>query len=243
MSTQSTQYDKIGSGYNSIKQLPSDLLDTATLLAHLGNIQGMDVLDLACGTGFMSGKAIEHGARRVVGIDISSGMIQAARRQFESDSRFEFYTADCSKPINMGKFDVVFACWLLNYASSVEEQLAMWQNILDHLKPGGRCIGVVPNFDMLEAPFPSGYQWGIEAKVLKHVRGGVKLQFTADICPHFTFECYMLQRGVYEYCSRKVGLTDIEWLDPIDPKDPRINFKALSRNMNSRCFQVWCTDE
>ncbi|KAJ5876030.1 S-adenosyl-L-methionine-dependent methyltransferase [Penicillium soppii] len=239
MTTQSTQYDKIGGDYSLIKQLPSDLLDTATLLAYLGNIQGMEVLDLACGNGFMSGKAIEHGARRVVGIDISSSMIQAASRQFEGDSRFEFYTADCSKPIHMGKFDIVFACWLLNYASSAEEQLAMWQNIFAHLKPGGRCIGVVPNFDMLETPFPSGYQWGIEAKVLKHVPGGVKLQFTADNCSHFTFECYMLQRAVYESCSRKAGFTDMEWLDPIDPKDPRINFEALSRTMNSRYFQAW----
>jgi SAM-dependent methyltransferase len=60
MSTQSTQYNNIGGHYDSIKQLPGNLLDTATLLTYVGDIEGLEVLDLACGSGFYSRKAIQR---------------------------------------------------------------------------------------------------------------------------------------------------------------------------------------
>lgn len=121
----SLQYDNIGGHYNSIKKQPVDLIHTATALAYIGNIEGQEVLDLACGSSYYSQKAVDQGARRVVGLDISSAMIEAARREFVAGDRFESHVAECCKPLDVGKFDVVLAMWFLNYADSAEVQLAM----------------------------------------------------------------------------------------------------------------------
>ncbi|KAF7158087.1 hypothetical protein CNMCM5623_002599 [Aspergillus felis] len=239
MSTQSTQYNDIGGHYDSIKQLPGNLLDTATLLTYIGDIEGLEVLDLGCGSGFYSRKAIQRGARRVVGLDISSSMIEAACRESEGDSRMEFYVADCSKPLNVGQFDIIFAFWFLDYAANAGEQVEMWRNIFANLKPGGRCIGITTNFDMLERPFPKGSQFGLEWKVLKHVPGGVKFKVSVAVSPPFDIEAYMLSKEVYEASAREAGFSLLEWLDPIDPKNPRIDFEPMARNMPSRYFQAW----
>jgi 2-polyprenyl-3-methyl-5-hydroxy-6-metoxy-1,4-benzoquinol methylase len=102
MSTQSSQYNNISGHYDSIQQLTGNLIDTATLLTYVGDIEGLEVLDLACGSGFYSRKAIQRRARRVVGLDISCSMIEAACRECEGDSCIEFYVTDCSKPLNVG---------------------------------------------------------------------------------------------------------------------------------------------
>jgi hypothetical protein len=69
-------------------------------------------------------------------------MIEAACRECEGDSRMEFYVADCSKPLNVGQFDIIFAFWFLDYAANAGEQVEMWRNVFANLKPGGRCIGL-----------------------------------------------------------------------------------------------------
>lgn len=108
-----------------------DLVHTAIALAYIGNIEGQEFLDLACGSGYYSQKAVDQGARRVVGLDILSAMIEAARREFVAGDRFEFHVADCCKPLDLGKLDVVLAMWFLNYAGSAEVQLAMWNPAAD----------------------------------------------------------------------------------------------------------------
>jgi hypothetical protein len=115
----------------------------------------------------------------------------------------------------------------------------MWRNVFANLKPGGRCIGITTNFDMLEHPFPKGHQFGLEWKILKHVPGGVKFKMSAAVSPPFDIEAYMLSKEVYESSAREAGFSLLEWLDPIDPKDPRIDFKTMSRNMPSKYFQAW----
>lgn len=234
----SVQYDEIGDNYTLLKQKPSSTLDTATLLTHLGNVDQLDVLDLACGTGYFAQKAVHQGARRVVGVDISPVMIDEARNHSKEDSRLEFYVGDCSKPLGVGTFDVILANWFLNYASNAEEQLTMWKNIHAHLKPGGRCIGITPNLELLKGPFPKGYRFGVALDVVGEVEDGVKYMVSVDN-PPFQFENYMLRKDVYEACARGAGLGQIEWLSAVDPKIPGLDFELLSRNMVSMYFQVW----
>ncbi|KAF7892517.1 uncharacterized protein EAF02_000055 [Botrytis sinoallii] len=160
-STPSTaQYDAIGSRYAAIKNQPGSSFELAAIQTHIGNITGLRILDLACGTGYYTQKLLEWGAERVVGIDISPAMIASARIQCggggdadtNSDNpKIAFRVADCSTPLeNLGeKFHLVLAVWLLNYASGRRELGAMWRNICAHLEPGGRCVGIVPNFESL----------------------------------------------------------------------------------------------
>lgn len=71
-----------------------------------------------------------------MGLDIST-MIEVAQREHEGDSHFKFCVTDCSQPLEVGKFDIVLAMWLLNYAPTAKDQSKIWQNMMCNLKPGG----------------------------------------------------------------------------------------------------------
>lgn len=64
-------YDAIGGQYQDVKDLPSALAERAGVLVACGDVTGLDVLDLACGTGFYTRILRSSGARRVVGVDVS----------------------------------------------------------------------------------------------------------------------------------------------------------------------------
>lgn len=104
------------------------------------------------------------------------------------------------------------------------------------MKSGGRCIGIIPNFSRFDEEAPEG-QLG-SMKVIEHVSDGVKYLYTLDVDPPISFEGYLLRRDVYESCAQKTGFASLQWLDPIDPKDPRLNFDALPRHRLCQPFEA-----
>lgn len=64
----------------------------AAILDALGPVEGLDVLDVGCGTGGLSGAIAARGGR-AVGVDISETMIDAAR-DLHPDARFEVADAE-----------------------------------------------------------------------------------------------------------------------------------------------------
>ena len=140
--TMSTQYDNIGEAYNIKKELTYTLLQDANVEAVIKPyIGGARVLDLACGHGLHSRACIGWGASSVVGVDISSTMIDVARRSTTSEN-IEYEVADCSKPKTYrgGEYDLVFAGWLLNYAPSGKDMANMFRNVALNLKDGGHFV-------------------------------------------------------------------------------------------------------
>ena len=74
-------------------------------------IKDATVLDLACGSGFFSHAFLRWGAGKVVGVDISSAMVEEARSLVQDSSEaVSFLVADCSKPAEYpgGPFDIIF---------------------------------------------------------------------------------------------------------------------------------------
>ena len=72
----STDYDAVTEEYKRSKLAPwRTCLERYSLLNLLGEVRGKSVLDLACGEGFYSRLIREQGAARVVGVDLSSGII------------------------------------------------------------------------------------------------------------------------------------------------------------------------
>ena len=73
------QYDAIAEAYQDSKQLPfRKAIERYTLFDALGNIDGMKVLDLACGEGFYTRLLKRAGAAAVTGVDVSAEMIRLA---------------------------------------------------------------------------------------------------------------------------------------------------------------------
>ncbi|KAI9640913.1 hypothetical protein NHQ30_010754 [Ciborinia camelliae] len=243
----SSQYDSIGHHYSAIKNQQATCFELAAIRTHIGDITGLRILDLACGAGFYTRKLVEWGAKTVVGIDISAAMIEAARIHCGANYRhFEFWIADCSKPLlNMGenfKFDIVLAIWFLDYAENEKELLAMWRNIFSALKPGGRCLAIVPNFEYLHSGFPSASRHGVTRKILHPVEHGVKFQVTVherdENSKPLVFEAYMWERELYEKCARRVGM-EMRWMEFVDPMVEGLDFEGFLEMPHFQFFVAW----
>lgn len=84
------------------------------------NLKDKTVLDIGCGFGWHCKYAVENGATRVVGIDLSKKMIQRATTQ-NNDSKIEYIQCaieDYTYPENT--FDIVISSLTLHYIESFD---------------------------------------------------------------------------------------------------------------------------
>src|SRR5262249_15116442 len=146
-SDMTTDYDTIAQEYKKAKLQPwRQHIECFTLCELIGDTRGKTVLDVACGEGFYTRVLARRGAARVVGVDLSQGMIDLARQEeMAHPLGIEYHQQDARQLSLPEPFDVVTASYLLNYASTREELLAMCQGIVRSLKPGGRLVAVNNN--------------------------------------------------------------------------------------------------
>ncbi|MCE9548256.1 MAG: class I SAM-dependent methyltransferase [Planctomycetia bacterium] len=70
---------KFSDDLRSVRPTPYHYVQETFLDSYFPNLAGSSVLEIGCGTGYWSGKAVAHAAR-VVGVDINRDYIEAARR-------------------------------------------------------------------------------------------------------------------------------------------------------------------
>lgn len=127
-------------------------------MVELANIQpGEAVLDLACGTGlatFAASVAVGSSGK-VVGVDVSRGMLAEAeaKKERHSQDNVEFIQhsitdLDTLAPITKGTFDVITCCAALVLLEHPVDALTQW---IDFLKPGGRLAVDVTHIQNLTA--------------------------------------------------------------------------------------------
>ncbi|MDO1605029.1 class I SAM-dependent methyltransferase [Lactobacillus sp. YT155] len=108
-----------------------------TLEKIMPDLKGKDFLDLGCGYGWHCFYAAEHGANKIVGVDLSKKMLEVANKK-NTSKKIEFINADISNiefPEN--SFDIVFSSLTFHYLESYEEMIL---NIKKYLKPEGQLI-------------------------------------------------------------------------------------------------------
>ena len=90
---------------------------------------GARVLDAGCGVGY--GSALLAGAaRRVVGVEIDAGAVEAARRQYPAPG-LDFLRADCRRlPFPDASFDLVVAFELIEHLEDPDALLAESRRVL-----------------------------------------------------------------------------------------------------------------
>jgi SAM-dependent methyltransferase len=104
----------------------------------LGELAGLDVLDLGCGVAYFSAWLARRGAR-VVGLDVTPAQLATARRmQAESGLKFPLVEASAEAvPLADASFDLV----LSEYGASIWCDPAAWiPEAARLLRPGGRLV-------------------------------------------------------------------------------------------------------
>lgn len=138
-----SQYDRIADAYDSLfLALPyRPNIEAPSVLRIVGDVRGLSVLDLACGTGLYSRKLRQLGAAHVVGVDISEGQIAQARAiEDQHPLGITYMQGDATQLPFAEQFDLVVAVYLLHYAESLDQLRAMCMEIAAHVKPGCRFV-------------------------------------------------------------------------------------------------------
>jgi ubiquinone/menaquinone biosynthesis C-methylase UbiE len=137
----SQQYNKLGPVYEAKKEAfyqthPDNA--TAWIIKSLGDLKGLTILDIGCGTGAEAAKYQQAGAK-VFGIDPSPTMVAAARKlvtQTEQIIEGDAEQIDFSD----GMFDAVVSRFSLQYLFNFD---LAYQEIHRVLKPHGQSALVV----------------------------------------------------------------------------------------------------
>lgn len=207
------------------------------------DIRGKRVLDLACGNGYHANKLLDWGASSVTGMDVSTGMLEAARQNAQDrgigESRLNFVHGDATDEVLLMKgapFDLITGCWLLNYAPDAAPMTKMYKFIARNLRPGGYWVGLtIPpllsaedyELGLLnEALQPHGAwgRYGQGGRVLKAMPHGDGYLVRCELGTEAhkvkaTFECYSLSLKVSDQaCKDSDEFKSPEWRDFVVPR-------------------------
>ena len=96
---------------------------------------GMDVLDVACGTGVMFDYYLQRNVASVVGIDISPEMARIAEEKFRAESRVQVICGDVEETVFEKKFDRIV---VYNAFPHFPQPKRLIRTLAGLLKEGGR---------------------------------------------------------------------------------------------------------
>ena len=143
----------------------------------MGDVTGLDVLDLGCGVGFFGGLAAKRGAR-VVGLDFSEAALRIARKEqigmplIRGDATCVPFPDNC--------FDRVLLNDIIEHLAEVPGR-RMIQEIFRILRPGGQLIVDTDNdaFLMQRKGFKRLNEWLERGSVQRKALAKIKQTYTA----------------------------------------------------------------
>ncbi len=208
-----TDYDIIAKEYQASKLLPwRQHTEAYTLFKQIGPLEGLHVLDLACGEGFYTRQFRLRGAAVAVGVDISAGMINLAREAENARPLgIQYHVCDVLA-LDLGQtFDLVSASYLLNYSRTATELDQMCRVIAQHLKPGGRFVTINSNPDH-RCPPETLRHYGFTRENESFQEGAeVIYRFYREDGSHIAVTNYHLEKSSHEAAFLKAGLSDVRW--------------------------------
>jgi ubiquinone/menaquinone biosynthesis C-methylase UbiE len=210
-----TDYNDIAKEYQASKLLPWRIYAEAfTFFNLIGDLNGKEVLDLACGEGFYSRQFKLRGALHVTGVDISSEMIALAlESELQKPIGIEYHVADVLTLDLNYEYDCVCASYLLNYAKNAEELQQMLTVISRHLKPGGKFITINSNPDYRSSK-ELLRKYGFTRENIGTEDGAETIYclYLAD-GTHINIINYNLSKIVHEKAFQHAGFSNVTWAE------------------------------
>jgi SAM-dependent methyltransferase len=212
MTEHGAQYDHIGSKYDEYAHTATlKQAERYTFFRMVGALDGKRVMDLACGFGFYTRLLKQHGATRVIGVDISPEMIRLAHQQEQAEPLgITYQVGDAVTLPQLGPFDLITAFHLLNYAMSKDQMLAMFRSAYDNLVVDGRFIAytINPAFT-LSKPNCTKYGITILRQAPEEDRYVCDAEFITD--PPTPLRYFQWSQAMYELAIKEAGFQDFAW--------------------------------
>lgn len=206
------QYLDRAKTYQSIRTAPyTQYFEEPSVIQSLGNLEGLSVLDLACGTGHYTRIIKKRGAGYVVGVDLSESMIVEAKAHEQMCPFHITYIQGDARSLRLNEcFDLVTAFYLLNYADTASDLSAMIETCTRHLKPSGRLVTIVPN-PAFKPGLNDTEPYGFTLDRLEEQPQGqrVSMRFTGE--DSFELEFMQWSLKMLEGLFLEQGLTQIQW--------------------------------
>jgi SAM-dependent methyltransferase len=124
-------------GYRTLRRVGEGLKaapEFGAFRSMLPELKNLRVLDLGCGYGFLCQYLRDHGAASVVGVDISTKMLEGARRE-HADPRITYINCAIEDAeFDTGSFDLVTSSLALHYVERYDQVCA---NVARWLASGG----------------------------------------------------------------------------------------------------------
>jgi ubiquinone/menaquinone biosynthesis C-methylase UbiE len=171
---------------------PLILLEESHVARVLGNVAGLSIVDVGCGTGRHAVRLAQMGAK-VTGIDFSTGMLARARSKPGADAvTFVEHDIRAAFPFDAGSFDRVLSCLVLDHVVDLPAFFAELRRVC---KPDGFVVTSVMHPAMvlkgIQARFtdpstgaevrPESSPYQVSDYVMGAVRSGLQL---LDVSEH-----------------------------------------------------------
>ena len=178
----SVGYDKWAASYDRDGN-PLPALEEALVAELLGEVHGLEILDLGCGTGRHSIRMAGAGAR-VTALDFSSGMLDQARgKAGKSDVRFQKHDLSQPLPFPAENFDRVLCALVVDHIEDLDKLFNEMRRVC---RPNGNVVvsgmhpammlrGVQARFRLPETDReirPASYPHGMSDYVMAAARAG-----------------------------------------------------------------------
>ena len=153
-------FDNISGNYDNLNRVISFGIDVKwrkKVLQMVSNKNPETLLDIATGTGDLAILMTKTTAKKIVGLDISVGMLDVGRRkikQLNLDSRIEMMVGDSENlPFEDNSFDAITVAFGIRNFETLEKGLT---EILRVLKPNGVFV-ILETSVPEKTPFKQGY--------------------------------------------------------------------------------------